>query len=56
MTELPRVAVVILNWNGLDFLRRFLPSICASTYPNLDIIVVDNASNDNTVSFIVSDV
>ena len=37
MTELPRVAVVILNWNGLDFLKRFLPSICASTYPNLDI-------------------
>ena len=52
MTELPRVAVVILNWNGLDFLRRFLPSICASTYPNLDIIVGDNASNDNSVSFV----
>ncbi len=52
MTELPRVAVVILNWNGLDFLRRFLPSICASTYSNLDIIVGDNASNDNSVSFI----
>ncbi len=52
MTELPRVAVVILNWNGLDFLRRFLPSVCASTYSNLDIIVGDNASNDNSVSFI----
>ena len=52
MTELPRVAVVILNWNGLDFLKRFLPSICASTYPNLDIIVGDNASNDNSVSFV----
>ena len=52
MTKLPKVAVVILNWNGLDFLRRFLPSVCASTYSNLDIIVGDNASNDNSVSFL----
>jgi GT2 family glycosyltransferase len=52
MTDLPRVAVVILNWNGLDFLRRFLPSVCSSTYPNLDIIVGDNASTDNSVSYV----
>lgn len=52
MTDLPRVAVVILNWNGLDFLKKFLPSVCASTYPNLDIIVGDNASSDDSVSFV----
>jgi GT2 family glycosyltransferase len=52
MTDLPKVAVVILNWNGLDFLKRFLPSVCASTYPNLDIIVGDNASSDDSVSFV----
>ena len=52
MTKLPKVAVVILNWNGLDFLRRFLPYVCASTYSNLDIIVGDNASNDDSVSFL----
>jgi len=52
MTDFPRVAVVILNWNGLDFLRRFLPSVCASTYSNLDIIVGDNASSDHSVSFV----
>jgi len=52
MTDLPRVAVVILNWNGLDFLKRFLPSVCASTYPNLDIIVGDNASLDDSVFFV----
>ena len=53
MTDFPRVAVVILNWNGLDFLRRFLPSVCASTYSNLDIIVGDNASSDHSVSFVL---
>lgn len=52
MTDLPRVAVVILNWNGLNFLRKFLPSVCASTYPNLDIIIGDNASTDGSVLFL----
>ena len=52
MTSLPRVSVVILNWNGQDLLKQFLPSVCASNYPNLEIIVGDNASSDNSVAFI----
>ena len=52
MTSQPRVSVVILNWNGQGFLKQFLPSVCASNYPNLEIIVGDNASSDNSVSFI----
>ncbi len=48
----PRVAVVILNWNGVHFLEKFLPSVTASTYPNLEIIVADNASTDHSVSFV----
>lgn len=52
MTNLPSVAVVILNWNGKDYLEKFLPSVCASTYPNLDVIVGDNASTDDSVSFL----
>lgn len=52
MTNLPSVSVVILNWNGLNYLKQFLPSVCASTYPNLQIIVGDNASTDNSVAFI----
>lgn len=52
MIELPKVAVVILNWNGVNFLERFLPSVRASTYSNLDIIVGDNASADNSVQFL----
>lgn len=52
MTNLPSVAVVILNWNGKAYLEKFLPSVCASTYPNLDVIVGDNASTDDSVSFL----
>lgn len=52
MNNLPSVSVVILNWNGLGYLQQFLPSICASSYPNLQIIVGDNASTDNSIEFI----
>lgn len=49
---LPEVAIVILNWNGRKFLEQFLPSVCASTYPNKRIIVADNASSDDSVEFL----
>ncbi|RZL42253.1 MAG: glycosyltransferase family 2 protein [Pedobacter sp.] len=48
----PSVAVVILNWNGRNYLERFLPSVCKSSYSNLQIIVADNASTDDSVSFL----
>ena len=52
MSNFPKVAVVILNWNGLKHLEQFLPSILASTYPNLDVIIGDNASTDGSVAFL----
>lgn len=54
MTNQPKVAVVILNWNGLDYLKKFLPSVIKSSYSNLDIILGDNASTDASVSFVSS--
>lgn len=47
----PSVAVVILNWNGQSFLERFLPSVVKTDYTNLQIVVADNASTDNSVLF-----
>jgi GT2 family glycosyltransferase len=52
MSYTPKVAVVILNWNGIKHLRQFLPSVLSSVYPNLDIVVGDNASTDGSVEFI----
>jgi GT2 family glycosyltransferase len=49
---LPSVAVVILNWNGRHFLEKFLPSVVASDYENFSLIVADNASTDDSISFI----
>ena len=50
--SLPKVAVVILNWNGLNYLQTYLPSVLASTYPNLEIIVGDNGSEDGSVEYL----
>lgn len=50
----PRVAIVILNWNGKKYLEQFLPGVCSSTYENKEIIVADNASADDSISFVQS--
>lgn len=48
----PKVAVVILNWNGKAYLQRFLPGVIGSSYPNLSVIVGDNASTDGSATFV----
>ncbi len=48
----PSVAVVILNWNGKALLAQFLPSVVKSEYPNLQLIVGDNASTDDSLDFL----
>ncbi|WP_037501264.1 glycosyltransferase family 2 protein [Sphingobacterium deserti] len=52
MKHYPRVAVVILNWNGRFFLEKFLPSVYNSTYPNVEFVLGDNASTDDSVAFV----
>jgi GT2 family glycosyltransferase len=45
----PKVTVVIVNWNGGDFLKRCLDALFEQTVTPHEIIVVDNASTDNSV-------
>ena len=50
-----KIAVAILNWNGKSLLEKFLPSLLTHTPQSIaDIIVADNASNDDSVSFMKS--
>ncbi len=44
----PRVAVVIINWNGGKFIRRCLSALSEQTVTPHDIIVLDNASSDQS--------
>ncbi|MEO6949330.1 MAG: glycosyltransferase family 2 protein [Ginsengibacter sp.] len=52
MISTPSVAIVILNWNGKNFLEKFLPFVLQSDYGNFSIIVADNASTDDSVTFL----
>lgn len=54
MQPSPKIAVVILNWNGKTFLEKFLPSVLASVYPNMELVVADNASTDDSLAFLAT--
>lgn len=47
-----KTAVVILNWNGKNFLEKFLPSVLKHSRGHADVIVADNASADGSVEFL----
>ena len=47
-----KIAVVILNWNGKKFLEELLPTLIQHTPSEVDIVVGDNASSDNSVEFL----
>jgi GT2 family glycosyltransferase len=49
---LSRVVVGILNWNQQEDTRRCLASLAKVTYPELEIVVVDNGSMDDSVQAI----
>ncbi|WP_445458266.1 glycosyltransferase family 2 protein [Flavobacterium sp. HNIBRBA15423] len=44
-----KIAVVILNWNGVDLLRQFLPSVIQFS-KEATIYVIDNASTDDSIT------
>ena len=47
-----KLAIIILNWNGEKFLSQFLPILIQFTPSYSEIIIVDNASTDNSISFL----
>jgi GT2 family glycosyltransferase len=48
----PLISVVMLNYNGLNYLKETIPPILNLDYKNYEIIVVDNGSNDGSIEFI----
>ena len=50
--KLPLVSVVMLNYNGLKYLKRTIPPILKLDYPNYEFIIVDNGSTDGSIEFI----
>jgi len=46
------VAIIILNWNGWEDTIECLESLYKINYPNYEVILVDNASFDNSVEIL----
>lgn len=48
----PSVCLIVLNYNGRRLLGRFLPSLVQTDYSPLEVVVVDNASTDDSVGWL----
>ena len=48
----PQVAIVITNWNERKYLEACLCSIYAQDYQDFEVFVIDNASDDDSVSMV----
>lgn len=48
-TALPRVRVIIVNYNGGPLLSRVVAALAAQTMPDFEAVIVDNASLDGSV-------
>lgn len=46
-----KLAIVILSWNGKNWLEKFLPKVILYSQ-NAEVYVVDNGSTDNSVEFL----
>ncbi len=47
-----KVSVIIVNWNGKKFLKNCLSSVFKQTYKNFEVLMVDNASKNDSVEFV----
>jgi len=46
--NLPKISIIIVTWNGIRHLKKYLPNVTETDYPNFEIIIADNASDDGT--------
>lgn len=45
----PAITVVVVNFNGGDYLRRCMASLAVQTFADFEVILVDNASTDGSL-------
>ncbi|MGD0342914.1 MAG: glycosyltransferase family 2 protein [Bacteroidales bacterium] len=52
LTGYPKVSVIVLNYNGIKYATKCFTSLEKQTYPNYEVIMVDNASTDDSASYV----
>jgi GT2 family glycosyltransferase len=45
-------SIITVSWNALHHLQKFLPTVCRTTHPRFEIILVDNASTDESADWV----
>jgi GT2 family glycosyltransferase len=51
-TNLPKISVIVVNFNGKKWLETCIHSLKKQTYPNLEIVIVDNNSSDESCEYL----
>ncbi|WP_142712901.1 glycosyltransferase family 2 protein [Fodinibius sediminis] len=49
---MPFFSIIIVSWNALSHLKKYLPSVMATEYSNFEVILADNASNDGSKAWV----
>jgi len=52
MEGYPLVSIIVLNYNSMKFIKTCIESVLQSCYPNFEVVLVDNDSNDGSVELI----
>src|ERR1051325_6758095 len=52
LRELPKVSIIIVNYNGFRWLKQCIQSIVDTNYPALEMIIVDNGSTDQSLDYL----
>lgn len=49
---MPLASVIVVNYNGKQYLKKCVDALLGQTYPNFEIILVDNGSSDGSLEFV----
>lgn len=52
LSEYPKISIVTVNYNNGDFLEQTIKSVIEQDYPNLEYILIDGGSTDNSLEII----
>ena len=47
--HIPKVGIIVLNWNSYEVTRECLLSLRKMDYPNFEVVVVDNGCHENCI-------
>lgn len=48
----PKISVIMINYNGVQYLRRTIPALLKLSYPSYEILIVDNSSTDGSYKYL----